>query len=342
MTVRRAGKWILDRTLVPAVRYAFDPIIAKLIAQIGEAISRLDQTAAKLGSQLDTATLSLVSEIGEAGAHTWTAAGATEQLRSSQSRLRKELAELRAAIASRTPNNPCIHGFKVFAQTDEDGIIENILDRLPDHSRTFIEIGCGNGLENNTHYLLLKNYRGAWVDGSEDSIAFIKNALGSLRFQNLLIKRSVVGSENIASLIDELCRFVGTKEPGFFSLDIDGNDFDVLAQALKYFRPVTICVEYNAKFPPPLQIAIRYDPNHRWAGDDYHGASLQSFCDLLGDYKLVACNLTGVNAFFVRRDCADAFTDYTPQKLYQPFREDLIDLRAEHRPSLKWLKNKLA
>ena len=115
-------------------------------------------------------------------------------------------------------------------------------------------------------------------------------------------------------------KFLGTHKPGLFSLDIDGNDLYVLTEALNHIKPVVICVEYNAKFPPPLSLSIRFDPNFRWQGDDYHGASLQAFCDLLTDYRLVSCNLSGSNAFFVRRDVANAFADYTPSELYQPFR----------------------
>ena len=322
--IKRTSKKVLDATVTPLLRHSF---------QVDQIIAAADSVKAALER--------LIPVLDRIAAHPHSGTGEKERLRAVQPQLRNEIAALRASIASQTLDNPCIHGFKVFAQTDEDGIIENILDRLPNHSRTFIEIGCGNGLENNTHYLLLKDYRGGWIDGSDDSIAFIKNVLGGLEFHDLLVKKNFVGTETIAVLINELCDFIGTKEPGFFSLDIDGNDFHVLAESLKCFRPLTICVEYNAKFPPPFKIAVRYDPGHRWSGDDYHGASLQAFCDLLVDYELVACNLTGVNAFFVRRDHANRFSHYTPRQLYQPFRENLIDLWAEHQPSLKWLKNKL-
>lgn len=65
-----------------------------------------------------------------------------------------------------------------------------------------------------------------------------------------------------------------------------------------------IVVEYNAKFPPPIHWTVRYDPACAWAGDDYQGASSQSFADLFGatGYRLVACNLTGVNAYFMSHE----------------------------------------
>ncbi len=72
------------------------------------------------------------------------------------------------------PDNPAAHGFKVYSQSDEDGIIETICNRLQLDGGTFVEIGCGNGHENNTHYLLLKDWKGIWIDGdpSERRSAF--------------------------------------------------------------------------------------------------------------------------------------------------------------------------
>lgn len=334
--VKRLGKKVLDATLLPVISYGFEPLIAKLASQF-------EQVAAKSVFQFDQAATKVANQFNQTAAQIdlRSSAAANEQSRQAQTLLRQEIVQLRARVAMDTPANPCVHGFKVYAQTDEDGIIEDILKRLAGHSKTFIEIGCGNGLENNTHYLALKGYRGCWVDGSEDNIAFVKDGLDGLEFKNLLVQKNFVAKEKIGAIIGDLCAFIGTKEPGFFSLDIDGNDLDVLGEAIKYFQPLIICTEYNAKFPPPLAIAMRYDPSHHWAGDDYHGASLQAFCDLLVGYKLVASNLSGVNAFFVRRDHAAQFADYTPRQLYQPFRENLIDLRAEHRPSLKWLRDKL-
>jgi hypothetical protein len=260
-----------------------------------------------------------------------------------QSAIRQELDSLRHGLAETTPGNPCIHGFKAFAQTDEDGIFEHIFDKLPGHSRTFIEIGCGRGIENNTHYLALKGYSGVWVDGSEANISFINDGLGGLTFDALLVERQFISAENIGDILTRYRKFLKLPDldVGLFSLDIDGNDLHVMKEALKYINPLVICAEYNPKFPPPLSITVPYEPDRTWPGGDYHGASLQAFCDLLDGYKLVACNLTGANAFFVRNERADAFPSYTPKQLYQPFRENLIQLRSEHLPSLKWLKDKL-
>ena len=61
-----------------------------------------------------------------------------------------------------------------------------------------------------------------------------------------------------------------------------------------------------------------------WDGSDWFGASLQSLCDLFQrrNYSLVACNVTGSNAFFVRNDQLQERFPCIGEidKLYQPAR----------------------
>jgi hypothetical protein len=107
------------------------------------------------------------------------------------------------------------------------------------------------------------------------------------------------------------------------SMDLDGNDLHFVRAILEAgYAPDLFIVEYNAKFPPPIRFSIDYDPAYTWQGGDYSGASLQSFVDLLGEsgYRLVCCNVTGINAFFVRDDHADRFADVPadPRQLFMP------------------------
>ncbi len=54
------------------------------------------------------------------------------------------------------------YGFSTYSQNDEDGILQEIFRRIGTTNRKFIEFGCGDGLENNTTYLLLSGWRGVW------------------------------------------------------------------------------------------------------------------------------------------------------------------------------------
>lgn len=257
-----------------------------------------------------------------------------------QSALSQEIARVRAEIRRDMPDNLLLEGYKVYSQTDEDGIIAAIFERIGG-GKTFIEIGSGNGTENNTHALLLRGWRGVWVDGRADRIAFVHSEVGPS--PDLLAEQAFVTRENVPSLAAQWLERLGTRDIDFFSLDIDGNDLPVLQAALGVFHPRVICVEYNAKFPPPLEVSVEYDPGHVWSGDDYHGASLAAFASALAPlgYTLVTCNVSGVNAFFVADAFAERFTLYEPARLFQPSRFHLCSLQSGHTPSLRFLRHAL-
>jgi hypothetical protein len=57
-------------------------------------------------------------------------------------------------------------GYRVYSQMDENGIIREISRRIGEGNRIFLEIGAGNGLENNSLFLLIQGWRGVWIEGS--------------------------------------------------------------------------------------------------------------------------------------------------------------------------------
>ena len=259
-------------------------------------------------------------------------------------KIKSEIFELQQQIKADMPENPAAHGFKAFSQSDEDGIIQECLHIISNQvklSGTFIEIGCGNGLENNTHYLLIKGFSGCWFDANQKHISYIQNQLGKAFSPRLMLKTEIVTLNNITTLLNGSCNFLDSHDIDVFSIDIDGNDGHILAKALETIQPKLIITEYNAKFPPPLSVTMDYSENSQWAGDDYFGASLQYFVDVLQHYTLVACNLSGVNAFFIRNDCLGSRITYNINQLYQPARFWQAGHSEGHPASLKWLQQSL-
>jgi len=252
--------------------------------------------------------------------------------------LSRELARLQSELRRTMPENPAAFGYKVYSQSDEDGIIDHICGRLGIEHGSFVEIGCGDGRENNSHFLLLKGWQGAWVDGDPANIAAIRTALPVS--DRLRVIEAMVTRENVTALLTPEVSRLGNLD--ILSVDIDGNDLQVAASAVGAFRPRVFVGEYNSKFPFPMKVAVTYEPLRSWQGDDYQGASLAAWVEALAnDYGLVCCNLAGTNAFFVRRDCLGAFTSYPPEQLYQPARFHLTALQSGHPPSLSFLADSL-
>ena len=193
------------------------------------------------------------------------------------------------------------YGFKAYSQADEDGIIQEIFQRIGVTNKTFIEIGVGDGLENNTLFLLLKGWKGFWVDGDLKNIKAIHNKFLFLKDSGRLsIKQVWIDKDNIDSLIND---FGLPQEIDLLSIDIDGNDYHVFKNIVS-LNPRVVVIEYNAKLPPPVKWVMAYNQCHKKTNTDYFGASLKSFEYLFQKkgYLLVGCNIAGVNAFFVRKD----------------------------------------
>jgi hypothetical protein len=210
-------------------------------------------------------------------------------------------------------------GYKVYSQGDEDGIIAEIFRRIGPTGRRFVEFGCGDGLENNTAFLLFQGWSGLWIDSLESNEVSLRRrwakevAAGQLIFQRAMIT---------ASNIDSLLAAGGMSGPiDLLVVDIDSNDYHVW-KAITAIEPRVVCIEYNAKFPPPVEWILPRDDAYVWDGTERMGASLSALTKLGAEkgYALVGCDIIGANAFFVRQDLAKGhFAEpFTAENHYQP------------------------
>jgi hypothetical protein len=211
------------------------------------------------------------------------------------------------------------YGFKVYSQTDEDGMIEEIFRRLGISQGRFVEVGVENGLECNSLYLIHKGWRGVWIEGNAAQRPAIENKFASIIGKRLVVAFGYMTAENFNNVLAGL----GVEQDlDFLSIDIDGNDIYLLDTL--QIRPKVICIEYNAKFPANIDKQVTYAPTRGWQGTDYMGSSLKAVDRVARakGYRLVGANVTGSNAFFVRADLAgDLFVDdASPEHLYHPAR----------------------
>jgi hypothetical protein len=217
------------------------------------------------------------------------------------------------------------HGSQHFSQNYEDGMIAEIFRRIGVKHRTFLEIGVGDGAENNTTCLLLKGWQGWWIDGGAAEVASIQRRLLTMpeTALRLTVRQALVSPGNARELLAQLRV---PNEVDIFSLDIDQDTFHIWA-ALDDFRPRIVVVEYNSAIPPDTTWIHPYETGNCWNYTQAFGASLKAF-ETLGrgyGYSLVGCDLTGINAFFVRDDLVGEHfaAPFTAENHYEPPRYGL-------------------
>ena len=224
------------------------------------------------------------------------------------------------------------HHAQVSSQNGEDGILHEIFRRIGTGGGVFAEIGVGNGLENNTAFLLAQGWTGFWIDGRDAFVGAIAER-PDLRSGCLTWLVSHVTRENVGELFERLGVPV---DLDLLSLDIDQNTYYAW-EGLARYRPRAVVVEYNAAVPPDVDWKVNYDPARRWDGTQNFGASLKAL-ERLGarlGYHLVGCEFVGANAFFVRSDLtAGKFAEpFTAENHYEPPRYPLSHRRG-HPPAI--------
>lgn len=229
------------------------------------------------------------------GGLAWTRRNALSSLR-----IQREVRDSQLPIASLNRYEK-----RLYSQNGEDGILEAILTRLGTTNRYFVEFGAGNGKECNTARLTRDNWTGLLMDICDGTSP-----------AGLPIYGAFVTAENVETV------FTRHQVPQGFdllSIDIDGNDYWVW-KAIHSYAPRIVIIEYNASVPPERAMTIAYEPTFRWGGTDYFGASLRALKEL-GEskgYKLLACDNSGTNAFFVQEDlAAGKFSPRTISDVYR-------------------------
>lgn len=234
-------------------------------------------------------------------------------------------------------------GFRIYSQTDEDGILLYIFSIIGFTNKTLIDFAFGDPHGANTTNLLLNwGFWGLLVEGSEEGIRrstdYFANHPDTRIFPPKL-ERHWITAENVNQIIYQN-RIQG--EIDLFSLDIDGVDY-WLWKALTVVSPRVVVVEANTCLGRDLSVTVPYRPdfNRHDINPNYFGASVQAFTKLGKEkgYRLVACNRFGYNLFFIRNDLGkDVFPEITPHECFnfEPFA--LMQSRQERLRSIMSLQ----
>jgi hypothetical protein len=180
----------------------------------------------------------------------------------------------------------------VYSQTGEDGVIEKILQILPEKDKWCVEFGAWDGvLFSNTRNLIENaDYSAVLIEGSNVKWSELQKNYSCKT--NVITLNTLVGFSEYDNLDVILSDTPIPFDFDFLSIDVDGNDYHIW-KAISKYRPKVICIEFNPTIPTQVRFVQRADPNLN------QGASLLNLVELgkEKDYELVA--VLPFNAFFV-------------------------------------------
>lgn len=187
---------------------------------------------------------------------------------------------------------------RIYSQNGEDGILAEIFRRIGEGDKHFVEFGVQDGTECCTRNLLEhRGWAGTWIDGSS---AHMESAGRRFSDRPLQVASRFLNAENILAVFGELSV---PQAPDLLVIDVDGNDYWFMQKILSRYSPRVLVIEYNASFKPGYRWIMPYSPEHRWDGTRVYSASLTALTEQANrfGYRLVACDSSGVNAFFVKQ-----------------------------------------
>lgn len=176
------------------------------------------------------------------------------------------------------------------SQYGEDGVIEEIFNRIGNTNKYCVEFGSWDGvhLSNTWHLWHNLEWSALLIEGEKERFKVLKE--NTKNFQKVKIVNEFVGIQGKSSLESILAKSNAPEVIDLLSIDIDGDDYHVFS-SLDRFKPRVVVIEYNPTIPPHLNVV--QEPG------EYFGASALAITELAHKkgYKLV--HLTDTNLFFV-------------------------------------------
>ncbi len=181
----------------------------------------------------------------------------------------------------------------VTSQWGEDGIIEEIFNRIGTDSKICVEFGAWDGkyLSNTWNLWHEKDWSAILIESNKDRVENLKE--DTKNFNKVTTYCAFVKAEGENSLDNILGKLNIDKKIDLISIDIDSDEYYIL-QSLKKYLPRVLIVEYNPTIPPEFDIV--QEPG------EYFGSSAKAITRLAKEkgYTLVA--VTGTNCFYVANE----------------------------------------
>lgn len=207
---------------------------------------------------------------------------------------------------------------------DEDRIIKKYLNGTKITNKFCVDIAASDGISSsNTYSLYKEGWAGIAVE--LDHTRFSMMAIAYRKFSDVSLLKTKIFPQNVVSVLNAcLC----PKEFAMLNLDIDGYDFFVLDNILNEFRPSLICAEINENVPPPIQFTVKYNVDHYWSGDHFHGQSISKCYELCKKYNYDIVELHYNNLFMIPREL-NKFPALTPEVAYDNGYKNKVDRKEK-------------
>ena len=189
----------------------------------------------------------------------------------------------------------------LFSQNGEDGILEEIINRLNKYSdKSCCEFGAWDGKHLSNVYNLISNksFKGLLI---ESNLKRFKK-LSSINNKNIIPLNKLVSFEGKNKLDNILLENNFNKDFDILSIDIDGNDYYIFESMIE-FLPKVIVIEFNPTIPNHIEFIQKKDFKIN------EGSSARSLFNLAKkkNYNLVAT--TACNLIFVHNRFKKLITD---------------------------------
>jgi len=175
------------------------------------------------------------------------------------------------------------HKVQGWSQYGEEGYLRFILRNIGIKSKFLVDIGANNGTYlSNTKQFRNEGWKAILIDGQ----AFPG------------VHQHYVSAENVNEILK---RYQCPQEFDLLSIDVDGQDYWILRELLREFRPRLIISEYNSEFADSR--AVEYDPDFIFKATDHYGYTFEAGLKLADEfgYRVIFQN-SNLNMYYLQKD----------------------------------------
>jgi hypothetical protein len=175
-----------------------------------------------------------------------------------------------------------------YSQSGEEIYIEELLKHLGEFNKFVVDLGAQGNKELSNSRMFMDKYGYSHILMDYDTR------------DNPNVHKEFITAENVCELLK---KYNCPQEFTFLSIDLDGNDYDILKAVCSQYSPRLVVFEFNGVFPISVSKKIKYNAAHRHLHNDYYGFTLGAglkLAEQLG-YRVIFQN-NALNGYMVRKD----------------------------------------